>query len=137
MSDEVLLGIDHGGANVGLAFGRNGLVTPLIVIDAKNADSAISKILRTAIEYKITKIIIGLPLNEEGKETPQAKKIRRFGNTLKAKWKRPVEYVDEYGSSQESLERQSSLGSFGKAKKRVDNLSAAVILRNYYSEREK
>jgi putative Holliday junction resolvase len=134
--EEVLLGIDYGSTNTGLAFGRAGLTVPLKVISAKNQKNMIAEISKVALGNKVTKIVMGLPLDSEGKETNQARKIRKFAKLLKIHLKKPVEFVNEAGSSREAIENAIRSGISKKRRKLSDHISAALILRRYYNERE-
>ncbi|NMB91734.1 Holliday junction resolvase RuvX [candidate division WWE3 bacterium] len=130
-----ILGVDYGRANIGLALGRNGLVTPLEVISAKNTNNALIRINRVVIENKVELIILGLPLTMEGKDTAESIEIRRFAKILKTNTKRPVETQNEYGSSARAFEEALDLGISEKHRKTNDHLAAAYILRMYYDDK--
>lgn len=132
INEEVLLGVDYGESRIGLAFGRNGYVSPLKIISGKNDDQAINEISQVVIQNKITKIIIGLPKSFDGKDTPTGRKIQRFGKLLKIMLKKPVEYVDESFTSVESSQSLIEQKLPQKSRLRVDDISAALILRNFY-----
>jgi len=131
--EEILLGVDYGNANIGLAFGINNLVSPLKVVDGANQPQAISEIARYVIENKVDRVIMGLPLNESGKETMQSREVRKFGKLLKIRVKRPVTYVNEFRTSKESVTEAINLGVAKKRRQIVDHLSAALIIKEYYS----
>ncbi len=130
---EKLLGIDYGSTNIGLAFGINGFVSPLKVISGKNTNEALAEISRYVIENKVEKVVVGLPLRSDGKETPQSREVRNFGKILKIHTKRPIFYVNEYRTSKESVTEAINLGISKKRRQIVDHLSAALILKEYYS----
>jgi putative Holliday junction resolvase len=136
MSDEVLMGIDYGEKNTGVAFGRDGSVAPMTILDSKNTFQLISDISRYIAENKVTKIVVGLPLSPEGKETPQSLKVRRFINMLKIKIKKPVEYVSEDGTTKEAILGAIKSGISKKRRRTNDSLSAALILKRYYNQQE-
>lgn len=129
---DVYLGIDYGSRNIGLAFGRGGIVHPMKVISGKNAASATADIVRIVLENEVDKIVIGLPLTVDEKETAQSIETRRFAKILKIKLKKPVEFVNEYNTSDDATRAMLSLG-FPKGKREVhDHFSAALILKNYF-----
>lgn len=134
MPEEMVLGIDYGERNIGLAFGRSGLANPGPIISGKNDATAISEINQYIIENKINKIVMGLPLSIDGKETHQSIKVRRFAKLLRVYVKLPTTFIDESNTSAEALE--SALGDSISMKKRrsIDNISAALILKKYYRE---
>lgn len=130
---EKLLGIDYGSSNIGLAFGVNNLVSPLRVISGKNHNEAVSEISRYIIENKVDRVIVGLPLSPDGKESDQSKEVRKFGKLLKINSKKPVHYVNEYRTSQDSVTEAINLGISKKRRRVIDHLSAALVLKEYYS----
>lgn len=136
MSEEVLLGIDYGEKNTGLAFGRAGAVSPLTILDSRDEGQLLAQIGRFVVENKISKIIMGLPLTLDGKETQQSLKVRRFTKILKIKLKKPVEFVSEFGTTKESIQRAIKTGVSKKRRQTNDDLSAALIIKRYYSEQE-
>lgn len=136
LSNEILLGIDFGETNIGLAFGRAGLTEPLSVISAKNTQNAIKEIAKIAHSNKATKIIIGLPLSAENKETQQSQKTRRFANQLKVFIKLPVEFVNEFETSKNAVKRAIASGVPQKRRRSIDNISAALILKRYYEKHQ-
>lgn len=132
--EEKILGIDYGLSNIGLAFGINNLVSPLKVISGRDSNTAISEISRCVIENKVDKIIMGLPISADGKETPMSRKVRRFSKLLKIRIKRPVTFVNEYRTSEESVTEAINLGVSKKKRRSIDHLSAALIIKEYYSK---
>lgn len=133
-NEEVVLGIDYGEKNIGIAFGKNKLVCPLKIVSGRNIQEALNEICKISIYNKITKVVLGLPTDYEGKETAQSKKTRVFAKYLKIRLKKPVQFVDEYGSSAESLEESIDFGVPQKGRKMIDHFSAAVILSNYFKQ---
>lgn len=129
-----LIGIDYGRTNIGLALGTNGFVLPLEIIPGKNIEEAIHKIIRIAIENKVSKFIVGIPLTAEGKDTPQSLKTRAFVKKLKLLGKKPVGFQNEFGTSKEALGEAITLGTPQSKRRANDHLSAALILKRYYNE---
>lgn len=134
--EELILGIDYGEKNIGIAFGRNGLVSPIKIVSGKNTQEALNEICKLAILNKITKIVVGLPVDHEGKETLQSKKTRHFAKFVKVRLKKPINFVDEYGTSEESLVESIELGISQKRRRQIDHYSAAAILHNYFQRKE-
>ena len=134
-SDETLLGIDYGETNIGVALGRNGIATPIQIVSGKNSATAINELARISIENKVDRFVLGLPLNHDGKETKQSLAVRTFAKLLKIRTKRPVEFQDERGTSIEALEQSIEMGIPMKKRNMKDHLSAALILKHFYSEK--
>ena len=97
--------------------------------------TAINEISRVCKENKVTKIIIGLPLNANGKETMQSKKARRFAKTLRVYVKLPQEFVNESDTTQESMEESLTYGISGKSGNAIDHVAAAMILKKHLREK--
>ncbi len=134
LKEETILSLDYGEANIGLAFGKNGFVMPGEVLSGKNEGTAIYDITRYIYENKVERVIIGLPLNLSGKETTQSRKVHRFAKLLKIKSKKPITFVNEYHTSMDSKTEAINLGISKKRRQKVDHLSAALILKEYYSK---
>ncbi|MBI5350875.1 MAG: Holliday junction resolvase RuvX [Chloroflexi bacterium] len=122
-----ILAIDHGDARIGLAVSDEGgmIARPLQILKhtAKKEDA--EKIARIALENNVEKIVIGLPLDDEGKIGHQANKVKRWAEALKEATTIPIEFWDESFTSEqaETLKRKR-----GEA---VDDKAAAFILQNY------
>jgi putative Holliday junction resolvase len=95
---------------------------------------AVSEIARCVIENKVDKIVLGLPLNSDGKESSQSREVKKFGKLLKIKTKKPLAYVNEFRTSMESVTEAINLGISKKRRQKVDHLSAALIIKEYYSK---
>ncbi len=132
--ENTVLGVDYGGSNIGLALGRNGFSMPLHVISAKNESLALQEIGKITYENKVDKIVMGLPLTAENKETEQSLLVRQFAKKLKIQLKKPVEFVSEYLTSQTALEGSISMGTSQKGRGSIDHIAAAIILKNYYDK---
>jgi len=132
--EEKVLGVDYGTTNIGLSFGINNLVSPLKVISGKNQQQAISEIARYVIENKVDRVVMGLPLSPDGKESGQSREVRKFGKLLKIKTKKPIKYVNEYRTTEESITEAVNLGISKKRRQKIDHLSAALIIKEYYSK---
>ncbi len=131
--DALLMGIDYGEVNIGLALGRNGIATPLCIVDARNTQTAIHEINRYVMENKVNRVVIGLPLTPNGKETEQSKKVRTFAKFFKIVTKKEVIFVNEFRTTQDLKTENIDLGITKIKHGNVDDLSAALILKEYYS----
>lgn len=134
-NSELILGIDYGETNTGLAFGRAELASPLEVLNSKDEHILVTKINKIIAQNKIDKVVIGLPLNVDGKETKQSLKVRQFAKALKVLVKKPVEFVTEYGTTKDSIENAIKAGISQKRRKTNDHFSAALILKRYFAEK--
>lgn len=120
-----ILGIDYGEKRIGLAVSEGKLASPVTTV------SRFEDVLRFVTENKIEKIVLGLPLDAEGKEGFQAKKVREFGERLAEKTGVEVEYWNETLSTQDALRAMIESGAPQKRRRNLDSISAALILQEY------
>ncbi len=130
-----LLGIDYGGKRIGLAIGdtESSIASPLAVVQVKGSLSdQVGAVLSCAQPYSVGEFVVGLPLNMDDTEGPQARLTRRFGDVLAHHSGKPVRYFDERLSSvaADELLEQSGL-SQKKRKTRQDRIAAQVILQGF------
>ena len=129
------LGIDYGTKRIGLAVSNPEatLALPLATVEVggKLADHA-SAILAYVRDYEVDEIVIGLPINMDDTEGPQAKLTRAFGHRLTQATGLPVNYIDERLSSfsAEEMLRPAEL-THKKKKGRLDRVAAQIILQAF------
>jgi 6-phosphogluconolactonase len=132
------LAIDYGQKRIGLAVSDAGesMAFPLLVIDAES--DPLSKIARVVQDERIGAILVGLPLNMDGTEGPQAKAARLFGQKLSAKVAIGITFFDERLSSSDADWKLSGLElTRGKKKKLQDAVAAASFLQTFLDEKRK
>lgn len=130
-----LLGLDLGEQRIGLAIAKAPLsvALPLAAI-TKTGSKAEGEILSLIEKEGVTKMIVGLPLNEEGTETCQSEKIRRFCRRLSKRKNIEIIFIDEYGSSLDAEERLSHVAKGRRHHRKsgvIDSIAAASILQSY------
>ena len=103
---------------------------------AGNPQANAAAVLRCVRDYEVDAFVVGLPLNMDGTEGPQAKAIRGFGDALAKASGKPVHYWDERLSSfaAEELLQQEEL-TRRKKRSRVDRVAALVILQEFLAHR--
>ena len=102
----MILGIDYGPKNIGLAISEGFIAEPLKVVHS------LEEIKKVITELNIEKIIVGI---SEGKSRELAEK---FGNELQSVVGLPVEFVDETLTTHEAGDKEHSK-------------AAAIILQRY------
>jgi len=133
------LGIDYGTKRIGLAVGDppSAPPAPLTTLASRgNVEDDARAVLGVAVQYDIAEFVVGLPLNMDDSEGPQATLTRRFGDALARAAGLPVHYVDERLSSfaAEELLRPAEL-TRAKKKARADRVAAQVILQTFLDSR--
>jgi putative Holliday junction resolvase len=132
-----VLGIDAGERRVGVALSDPSrmLASPVVVLDRRNGlapvlDALAELVRREAVDHAI----VGLPLNADGSEGPQARRARQFAQVAERVLGVPVSLWDERLSTQAA---ESMLREQGRNVRRlrqrgqIDSVAAAVILQDY------
>lgn len=129
------LGVDYGSKRIGLAIGddRLRIASPLETISSAGGPVRdAEEIAARAANQGAMAIVVGVPINMDGTEGPQAALTRRFIDALKARAQVPVFEQDERLSSfaaDEALE-STTLTPRQRAARR-DMLAAQCILQAY------
>ena len=128
-----ILSLDIGIKRIGLAYCDPLCITSNILPAVKRFENHQElKIIRNHIDkFNLTGFIVGLPLDEAGKITPQAIDCENYGQLLSNELKLPFSYVNEHSSTWESSNR------FGIKKDKsglIDSFSAKVILEQWIEE---
>ncbi|MGL5246449.1 MAG: Holliday junction resolvase RuvX [Mycoplasmoidaceae bacterium] len=128
-----ILGIDYGIKKIGLAICLLGITMPYEKIINTNTSNVIEKISKIIIEEKISKIVIGIPLNNFNKDTETSLLVRGFSDELKKHFDN-IEIIlfDEKYSTKESINLlKNACYKNSKIKDQKDSLSAVNILNRY------
>ncbi|MBI1826824.1 MAG: Holliday junction resolvase RuvX [Planctomycetes bacterium] len=128
------LGIDYGQKRIGLAVGdsQSRIATPIGTIHETKADRQLAESINRIEEYAVNALVIGLPLNMDGSEGPQAKETRMFADQLAKASGKPVHFHDERLSSFSAQELVGKISRTRKKKRRpIDSIAAQVILQEF------
>ncbi len=130
------LAIDHGDKRTGLAIcdSAETIASPLAVIEGqKELTKKIAEVVRTE---NVEAIVLGLPLNMDGSQGFQAKKVLQFADRLKNHLNIPIHFQDERLSSFSAEQRLASAElTRKKKKKRLDAVAAAEILEAFLEQK--
>jgi putative Holliday junction resolvase len=136
-----ILGIDHGERKIGLALSDETalLARPLTILAHTSAAEDAAAIARIAAAENAGRIVVGLPLDSDGREGHQARRVRRWAEVLRDAAGLPLEFWDEsfstatvaaYGKANKSRRKKGRAS--GKAAPAGDDAAAAaVILQDY------
>jgi len=130
------LGIDYGLKRTGLAVcdARETVASPLKVLAGQTR--LIEEIEQIVASENIEGIVLGLPLNMDGSQGPQARQVLAFADRLKQRLGIPIHLQDERLSSFGAEEKLQTTGlSRAKRRERLDALAAAEILQAFLDER--
>ena len=137
MNNERLMGLDFGSKTVGVALSDpTGLIaSPLEIIEREREDKlrkTFSRIEELIEEYKVTKIVLGLPLNMDSSEGERVRKTQEFKEALERRTGLEIVFWDERLSTVEAHDIMTEAGVKGiDRKKFVDKIAASIILQGY------
>ena len=129
-----MLAIDWGDRRIGLAVSdpTGTVASPAGFIPRRLGKRApIAELVRRAGELAVVGVVFGLPLDEDGNDTPRTVEVRRVGAELAKRTGLPVRYVDERYTTTVALRTVRELGGSTRRRKGdVDALAAAVLLQH-------
>ena len=129
-----LLAIDYGEKRLGLAISDpNQIISkPLKTIILSDSQYIYNELEKIINYYEIQKLIIGLPLGMDGKNTQQTSKVEAFKEDLQNKISIPVILFDERLSSVSAKKSLISQGiKTGHNKSKIDQTAAAIFLQHF------
>ena len=131
------IGIDLGSKRVGLALSdkMNLIASPYRTLIVKNEQDLLNQLGLIIVDFKVKTIVLGLPLNMNGEDSAQTKKIREFKSVVSI-FNLPVKLEDERLSSvsaKRSLVMQDI--KTGHNKSEIDKTAAAIILQQFLDKK--
>ena len=125
--------IDFGKRRIGLAmaYDAHGVVLPLEIIERKSLAKDLARIAKRLAELEVSHVVVGLPLNMDGSEGPQARAAMRFAIALAEASGLRVSLFDERLTSFEARERMREVEDGRQSRQRVDAIAAAIILESW------
>ena len=136
---RVILAIDYGRRRIGLALSDEcGLTArPLEILPRTNRRHDIVRLRALCRTHAVGSIVVGWPLHLDGTPGAMAAEAARFADRLRKQLGLPVDLLDERLSSWEAEQVISATkpreGASLRKRKTLDDLAAAVILRDYLS----
>ena len=127
------LSLDVGRRRIGLA-GCDGLgltVTPLNALNRGAFSSDLRQLKTLCAERRVEALVIGLPLDDEGNPTMQARHCQRYGTRLARALSLPMALVNEHSSSWAAGERHRL---HGDRSGRLDSAAAALLLEQWLAD---
>jgi putative Holliday junction resolvase len=127
MTFTTAFGFDYGEKRIGVAVGQmiTRTATPLTVLPARAGQPDWDRLARIIAEWRPDCLVIGLPDTTDGRPHPLAAAIHRFARRLTARYRLPIEFVDERLSSVAAAETTAG----GRAP--LDAQAARVILETW------
>lgn len=131
---QTVLAFDFGLKRTGVAIGNTltGGARPLVTVETAENAERFERIAAILAEWKPDFLVVGLPFDAAGGDTPMVRRVRRFGHQLGGRFGLPVKFVSERYSSA-AVEDAMRPGKADKAV--VDSAAAAVILQAWLDQR--
>ncbi len=128
------LALDVGDRRIGLAISDDlGLTAqPLVTLKRRGLRADLAALGQIVAEREVGEVVVGLPLQLDGRPGPQAEKVRGLAEALQAALSVPVVFWDERLSTK-AAERALLEGGVRRAERKrvVDQVAAALILQGY------
>ncbi len=133
-----LMGLDVGDKRIGIALSDEGAViaSPRETLERSGNRKDIRYMLELARREEVSEIVVGMPFSLDGSLGPQAHKVERFVEALKAETDIRITTWDERLTTV-SAERALLEGDVSRAKRKktIDRVAAALILQGYLDSR--
>ena len=126
------MAIDWGERRIGLAVSdpSGTIASPAGIVERRAGKRPpIAELVRRAESLEARAIVMGLPLDGEGDDTPRATECRRVASELTRRTRLPVALVDERFTTATALRAIREMGGSTRGRKGdVDALAATVLL---------
>jgi putative Holliday junction resolvase len=129
-----ILAVDPGEKHIGVAISDPSalLARPLVTLRHTSRAKDAAQIAALADENEAGLILVGYPLDSEGRPGSQARHAENVAEAIRAVTPLPVELVDESFSSQEAAATLRSAGKNRRARaEQIHAVAAAAILQGY------
>ncbi|GAB2696668.1 Holliday junction resolvase RuvX [Aliiglaciecola sp. 3_MG-2023] len=137
IGSRTFLGFDFGTKSIGVAIGQEitGTASPLDAIQARDGIPDWELVKKVYEQWQPQLVVVGLPLNMDGSKQEMTFKAQKFANRLHAKFKVPVQTLDERLTTVDAKARLFEMGGFKKLTKgKVDSASACLILESFMAQ---
>ena len=108
------------------------LASPLTIINRTDERADVEAIVALVRQNQVGRVIIGLPLSMDGRQSQQAEKVKAFVTVLRHHIDVPVEFRDERLSTVSAKRLMQGVKKTYKTK--YDAMAAALILQGYLDE---
>jgi len=132
-----ILAIDYGRRRIGLAISDAlGLTAqPLTILVRKNRQDDLKRLREICRRHSVGHIVVGHPVHITGAPGEMADEAARFAARLTKALGIESELLDERLTSWEARQHQSPTATASRKRGHVDDLAAAILLREYLETR--
>jgi putative pre-16S rRNA nuclease len=134
---HTILAFDFGTRWIGVAVGdtETRLANPLGMFEALSSQKSMAEIEALVREWQPQRLLVGLPLSQDGAEHDMTRRARRFARQLESRFRLPVDLADERLSSAAAEASLRETGRGGRKHKHTAHaLAAQVILQSHLDE---
>ncbi len=130
-----VLGFDFGTSWIGTAIGQTqtGTASPLNAIRVINNNPDWENIATLIKTWKPGRLIVGLPLNETGKETGICSLCKRFSRQLEGRFHIKTEMINERLTTREAWQILEEKANNRQSKSSIDCIAAVLITETWLS----
>jgi putative Holliday junction resolvase len=129
-----VVAIDYGERRIGLAVSdpSRTIASPAgFVARRLGKRPPVAELVRRAVAHEATAIVIGLPLDDLGNETPRSEEVRRIAVELERRTGLTVTLVDERYTTAAALRAIQEMGGSTRGRRGdVDALAATILLQH-------
>jgi putative holliday junction resolvase len=129
-----LLAVDYGDRRIGLAVSDpTGLIASPVgfILRRPGKRPPIAELVRRGAELEVAGFVLGLPLDENGDDTPRSQEVRRIAAELERRTGLPTQLVDERFTTAAALRAVREMGGTTRGRKGdVDALAATLLLQH-------
>jgi putative Holliday junction resolvase len=132
--NTIVLGFDWGSKRIGVAVGNDLLnhATPLKTLAAKAGVPDWLIVSQLINEWRPHILVVGVPLDMDGKALPTTKRAEAFCSQLKERFKLPLYSVDERLTTVEARQQLFDEGGYRKIQSaQVDSYAAKLIVEQW------
>jgi putative Holliday junction resolvase len=129
-----VLAIDYGERRIGLAISdpTRTIASPAGHLSRRTGKRPpVAELVRRIDELDVGEVVLGLPLDGEGNDTPRSMEVRQIATEIGRRTSLPVRLVDERFTTAAALRAVRTLGGSTEGRKGdVDALAATVLLQH-------
>ena len=126
--------IDYGERRIGLAVSdpTRTIASPAGFVSRRSGKRPpVAELVRQLQGHEATAIVMGLPLDDEGNETPRSQEVRRIAAELERRTGLAVTLVDERYTTAAALRAIHEMGGSTRGRRgEVDALAATILLQH-------
>jgi len=131
------LAIDYGDRRVGLAVSdpMGIIASPAgFILRRRGKRPPIAELIRRGADLAVEGFVVGLPLDQNGDDTPRAVEARHVAAELEKRTGLPVRLVDERYTTAAALRAVREMGGSTRGRKGdVDSMAATILLQHALS----